>query len=84
MSSQALSISAWIAVLDWPSMVARVEGVAPRAGQQVGGPQEHRRPVVEGQIAPGRRGLGRRGQRGARVVGGGVRRHPEDVAVALR
>lgn len=46
----------------------RVQGVAPRTGQQVGGLEEDRRPVLERQCAPPRRRPFRGCHRGRRVL----------------
>ena len=85
MSSQAASISAWCTVFDWPSMVAALMLVAPRAGQQVGGAQEpDGRALIEGQLQPGRCGgpSGLDGGDGVAVVGAAT--GPEEQTVLVR
>ena len=61
-----------------------VERVAPRPGEQVGRAQQHRRPVVERRVAPGRGG-GQRGVDGRLHVGrAGVAGRAEHGRVAVR
>src|SRR5680860_837391 len=62
----------------------RVEGLAPRPAQQLGGAQEHGRAVVVPQRTPGRRG-GRGGvHRGPGVLAGGAAERSEHVGVLER
>ena len=81
-SSQAASISAWKAVFDWPSMVAALSRCAPRAGEQVGGLEQDRGAVVEGQRAPAGRGVAARPAIAA--LGVGLRGVLQDAEHVLR
>ena len=81
--SQTASISAWCAVFDWLSIVAAFSVVAPRAGEELGGAQEDRCPLVPRHPRP----LGVRGRRGVDrlldVLGAALRDVGEDVALAM-
>ena len=65
-SSQAESISAWCAVLDWPSIVAALSVCAPRAGEELGGAEEDRGAILPRRPRPVLPGVARRGDRAAR------------------
>ena len=65
-------------------MVDGVDGRPPGAGEQVGGAQEDRCPVVERQLAPAGRRQARRLDRGGHVLVGGLAEPAELVRVIVR